>query len=82
MPVDDDVNRWFKSRDGRYFCKQCARLLAGVVTKETSALIVSSQETTDGSETREQNVIVRSTRKSITVDENRHSPGTRGDLVA
>ena len=68
MPVNDGVENWFKSGDGRYFSKQCARLLAGVVTKETSVPEVSSKASTDHSEAREQNVVSRSPRKSATVD--------------
>ncbi len=34
MHVSEDADNWFETRDGRYFRKQCRKLLVGVVIKE------------------------------------------------
>jgi hypothetical protein len=40
-----EVDHWFESREGQYFCKQCNRLLAGVAPKEAFAREDSTEET-------------------------------------
>ena len=64
MPVNDDFDYWFEMEEWRYFRKQCARLLAGVVTKETSVLDVSFKEPLILSDARAQNVGLRPPRQS------------------
>ena len=68
MPVIHDVDHWCESRDGRYFFKQCARLLAGVVTKDTLVREVSSKGITDHPRAPEPNVVLGSPPKSAIVD--------------